>query len=163
MTLLNRKVDYALLILSYLHSHQPGGASAQKIAAHYDLSPSFVANILKVLCHKGFVESRRGVKGGYALNRPAAQIHLAELMDALDESFQLTTCNGHADGDSGCGVEAICPVRHPLAEVYERIRDVLRGVTLEQLLTPAPPAGLEQVGTAQLGLTLPGLSRPLVG
>jgi len=161
MTLLSRKVDYALLILSYLHTHQPGGASAHKIAAHYSLGRPFVANILKVLCQKGFVESHRGVKGGYVLHRPAADIHLAELMDALDESFQLATCNSHAPGDSRCGVETVCPVRHPLAEVHERIHDLLRGVTLEQLFTPRPIPG--QDGTTQFGLTLSGLPRPLVG
>jgi Rrf2 family protein len=161
MTLLSRKVDYALLILSYLHGHQPGGASAHKIATHYSLGRPFVANILKVLCQKGFVESHRGVKGGYILCRPAAEIRLAELMDALDESFHLTTCNSHSPGDPRCGVEAVCPVRHPLAEVHERIRALLREVTLEQLVTPAAEVGAE--GTTQFGLTLSGISRPLVG
>ncbi len=160
MTLLSRKVDYALLILSYLHHHE-AGASAQKIAAHYGLSRPFVANILKVLCQKGFVDSHRGVKGGYVLCRPADEIHLAEVMDALDESFQLTTCSSHPEGEARCGVEAVCPVRHPLAEVHRRIRDLLRGVTLAQLFTSAGPA-LEP-GATQFGLTLNGLSRELVG
>jgi len=163
MTMLSRKVDYSLLILSHLHQH-PVGASAQKIAAAFDLSRPFVANILKVLCQKGFVESRRGVKGGYALLRPAAEIHLAELMDALDEPFQLTTCtgSGHDSGDNRCGVEAICPVRHPLAGVHERIRDLLRRVTLDQLFARTPAVGTAE-GNTQFGLTLSGLARPLVG
>jgi Rrf2 family protein len=161
MTLLSRKVDYALLILSYLHSHQPGGASAHTIAAHYGLGRPFVANILKVLCQKGFVESHRGVKGGYVLHRPATQIHLAELMDALDDSFHLTTCSSHAPDEPRCVVETVCTVRHALAEVHERIREVLRGVTLEQIFTARSVPG--QDGTTQFGLTLSGLPRPLVG
>jgi Rrf2 family cysteine metabolism transcriptional repressor len=152
MTFLSRKVDYALLILSYLHRHQPAGASAHKIAEHYGLGRPFVANILKLLCQKGFVESHRGVKGGYVLHRPPAGVHLAELMDALDESFQLTTCSSHAPGDQRCGIEAVCPVRHPLAEVHERIRELLRGVSLAQLFAAQPG----EVGTTQFGLTLVG-------
>jgi len=155
MTFLSRKVDYALLILSYLHQHS-AGASAHKIAAHYGLGRPFVANILKVLCQQGFVESHRGVNGGYVLRRPADEIRLAEVMDALDESFRLTACNSHGGGDSPCGVEALCPVRHALAEVHDRIRELLRGVTLAQLFT-RPEA------TTHLGLTLNGLPQGLVG
>lgn len=152
MTFLSRKVDYALLILSYLHRSQPAGASAHKIAEHYGLGRPFVANILKQLCHKGFVESHRGVKGGYVLHRAPEGIHLAEVMDALDESFQLTTCSSHGAGEHLCGIEATCPVRHPLAEVHERIRELLRGVTLAQLFATKP----SDAGATQFGLTLVG-------
>lgn len=162
MTLLSRKVDYALLILSYLHQHATG-ASAHKIAAHFGLSRPFLANILKVLCQKGFVESHRGVKGGYMLHRPVEQIHLAELMDALDESFQLTTCSSHTSGDERCGVEAVCPVRHPLADVHRRIRELLRGVTLDQLISPHTQPVVPGLDLTPLGITLDGMTRELVG
>ena len=62
--------------------------SAREIAARFELSRAFVANILKLLCGKGFVTSHRGVKGGYVLERPADEVTLAELMDALDDSFE---------------------------------------------------------------------------
>ena len=71
MTLLSRKADYALLILSHLH-RRPEGATARAIADKFELSRAFVANILKELCNKGFVVSHRGVKGGYSLGRDAA-------------------------------------------------------------------------------------------
>src|SRR5207237_6833739 len=83
MTLMSRKVDYALLILSYLDQKREGGC-AREIADRYELSKGFVANILKELCHNGFVASHRGVKGGYALRRPAAEVSLAELREALE-------------------------------------------------------------------------------
>src|SRR4051812_27390840 len=92
MPLLSRKVDYALLILSHLNQRHPDGASAREVAAQFGLSRPFVANILKLLCHNGFVASHRGVKGGYALARPPEQIRLAELMEGLDDTFRLATC-----------------------------------------------------------------------
>jgi Rrf2 family protein len=137
MTLLSRKVDYALLILSYLHRHVEGG-SARGIAASFPgLSRAFVANILKELCHKGFVASHRGVKGGYALARPPEEIFLAELMDALDDRFSLTECNRVAPGPV-CTLTPICPVRGAIAEVHQRIRDVLSRVSLGELFRPGP-------------------------
>lgn len=135
MTLLTRKVDYAILVLSYLH-HHPDGGNAREIADGFGLSRAFVANILKELCHKGFVTSHRGVKGGYVLQRPAGEINLADFLDALDDHpFRLAACNELPPSD-GCSVSACCPVRGPIAEVHHRLREVLRGVTLAELFRP---------------------------
>ena len=135
MTLMSRKVDYALLILSYLDQKREGGC-AREIANRYGLSKGFVANILKELCHNGFVASHRGVKGGYVLRRPAEEVSLAELMEALDEAFHLAECTRPpADGDP-CSHEPVCPLKGAVAEVHRRIRDVLRGVTLAEVFRP---------------------------
>jgi len=149
MTLLSRKVDYALLILSYL-ARQPEGGSARAVAARFGLSPAFVANILKLLCHKGFVASHRGVKGGYVLQRPAEDIRLADLMDALDDSFHLAECNKTRTEDA-CAHQDVCPLKHAIAEVHQRIREVLRNVTLAELFKPA------NTGQTQFGLVLSSL------
>jgi Rrf2 family cysteine metabolism transcriptional repressor len=147
MPLLTRKVDYAILVLSYLHHHAEGGC-AREIADRFRLSRAFVANILKELCQKGFVASHRGVKGGYALLRPADQVSLAEVLDSLeDHPLSLAACNEPPAGD-GCTLFADCPVKGPIAEVHQRLRDVLRGVTLGDLFRPrsANPAELLSIG-----------------
>jgi Rrf2 family protein len=133
MTLMSRKVDYALLILAYLDRKAAGGC-AREIADRYKLDKGFVANILKDLRHKGFVISHRGVKGGYVLLRSAEDINLAELMEALDDGFHLAECNKAADP---CILASLCPVKGAIAEVHHRIREVLRGVTLAELIRPA--------------------------
>jgi Rrf2 family transcriptional regulator, cysteine metabolism repressor len=144
MALLNRKVDYALLILCYLHHHRTGGC-AREIAAQFGLSRAFVANILKDLCQKGFVLSHRGVKGGYLLQDETIHLTMAGLMDALDEHVRLAECND-ADPTSCCSLAAQCPIRAPIAEVHQRLRGVLEQVTLADLFraaSPNPPVRLE--------------------
>ncbi|MCS6851816.1 MAG: Rrf2 family transcriptional regulator [Gemmataceae bacterium] len=150
MALLSRKVDYALLILWYLH-HHPEGGCARAIAGRFGLSRAFVANILKELCHRGLVTSHRGVKGGYLLHRPAQEVSLAELMEALDESFRFAECN-RVDPISGCSLAGICPVKGPVGVVHNRIREVLRTITLAELFPalqpPERPAGRVPVAVA---------------
>lgn len=154
MPLLSRKVDYALLIVSYLH-HRPEGGSAREIAARFELSRPFVANILKLLCHKGFVVSHRGVKGGYALSRPAAETPLLDLMDALDDPFSLAECNNTATS-AFCDHAHLCPVRSGVREVHRRLREVLGTVMLADLF------GTAQGETdVQLGILVPPLERQL--
>ena len=146
MVLLSRKADYALLILSYLNEHRPGG-NAREVAEQFGLSRPFVANILKDLCHAGYVTSHRGVKGGYALNRPTSEITLAELLDVMEDGFQLTLCTAPEAEAEPCGLEGHCPVQSPMGEIYRRIMDVLRGVTLAEVLTPG---ALRHTGSAPL-------------
>ncbi len=156
MTLLSRKADYALLILSYLHQHKTGG-NARAIAEQFGLSPSFVANILKELCGKEFVTSSRGVKGGYSLARDAGAVSLAELLEAVEEGFRLTVCN-HADSaesataPDACTHADTCTVKGPLGEVHQRLMGVLRGVTLAELFDPkAKPSALHALPVLAAG------------
>jgi len=131
MPLLNRKVDYALLILCYLH-HKPEGGCARAIASGFNISRPFVANILKDLCHQGFVHSQRGVKGGYSLREETGQRSLADLIDALDDTLQLAECNT-ADPGECCSLAAQCPIRAPIAEIHQRMRALLESVKLVDL------------------------------
>jgi Rrf2 family protein len=154
---LSRKADYALLILSYLHD-RPGTARA--VADTFGLSRPFVANILKELCQLGFVASHRGVKGGYALARPARTITLAELLETLEDGVRLTICNPGAHDHDACSIAGTCTLKGPIAQVHGKLIEVLRGVTLADLfdarVEPAQPAAL-------LGLTLvesPAIAKP---
>ena len=132
MNLLTRKVDYALLVLSHLYERR-GGASAREIAGRFSISPSFIANILKELCSKGYVSSHRGVKGGYVLLRSPERITLAEFIDSLENHpVQFAACT-QDDPEDGCSLIETCPVRRPIAEIHQRIRALLDGVTLADL------------------------------
>jgi Rrf2 family protein len=147
MALLNRKVDYALLILSYLR-HTPEGGCARAIAGRFGLSRPFVANILKMLCQKGFVASQRGTKGGYLLRAEANTRTLADLMDCLGDTFHLAECN-RASPDDCCALFTGCPVKGPVAEVHRRVGEVLAGVTLGELFGSPPEEERLEVGTAR--------------
>lgn len=137
-TLLSKKTDYALLILSHL-SERPAGGSAREIADRFGLSKAFLANILKELCQKGFLVSHRGVKGGYTLARTADRISLAELLESLEDGWKLTTCTGEEDHEEHeCTVHNMCPIRGPLNEIHKAIVGVLRNVTLADVMRQSP-------------------------
>ncbi|MCS7047199.1 MAG: Rrf2 family transcriptional regulator [Gemmataceae bacterium] len=132
MVLLSRKCDYALLLLCYLH-HKTHGASAREIADHFGISRPFVANILKDLCHKGFVVSHRGVRGGYELSPATADATLADVLDSLeDERIRLAECNEPPPGRC-CALTETCPIRRPIEMIHRRLREVLQSVKLANL------------------------------
>ena len=131
MVLISRKVDYAILALVHL-MRTTGGSSAREVAQSYGLSRPFVANILKELCHHGFIESHRGINGGYRLVKDPAVVTVDQIVTALDGPFQLMSCAG-SDESEGCGVSEICPVKSSLRLVHDRIAAVLATTTLEDL------------------------------
>lgn len=137
MPLLNRKIDYALLILCYL-KHKTEGGCAREIAGRFSISRPFVANILKELCQQGYVFSQRGVKGGYVLRDEAGAKSLADLMDDLDDTVQLAECNT-VPPEGCCSLIEHCPIREPIAEVHGRIRVLLESVKLIDLFKRSTP------------------------
>jgi Rrf2 family protein len=79
------KTDYALraaLELAASDSRRP--VKAETIATAQEIPPRFLEKILNDLRRAGLVESRRGVEGGHLLALPADQIHVADVIRAID-------------------------------------------------------------------------------
>ncbi|MBI3823423.1 MAG: Rrf2 family transcriptional regulator, partial [Planctomycetes bacterium] len=109
-----------------------------EIAARFGISRPFVANILKDLGHQGYVESRRGVKGGYVLRGSTGERTLADLIDALDDTVQVAECNTE-NPEACCSLTAHCPIRVPITDVHNKIRAVLESVLLVDLFRQSTP------------------------
>ena len=134
MSFFSRKMDYALLVLSHLHGN-PDGSSAREISAKFSISRPFLANIMKTLCHHGYLSSHRGVHGGYVLIRKPKDITLADIMQSLDEPFHLTDCSKDIEKQT-CSARTFCPIRTGMSGVHDRIRTILKDVTLAEILDP---------------------------
>jgi len=58
-----------------------GPLQAHEIASAAGLPPAQTAKILQLMTWAGFVESRRGTKGGFWLNTPAERIRVTDVAD----------------------------------------------------------------------------------
>jgi Rrf2 family protein len=94
------------------------------------------------------LRSHRGVKGGYSLARPAADLTAAEIVRALEGPVALTVCIEGTPGE--CDREAYCQVRGHWQAINVAVDTALGQVTLEQL---AMPGGTRLV---RLGRSGPG-------
>jgi len=149
MALFRRKVDYALVVLSYLH-HRPEGGCARVIAQRFGLKSAFTAKVLKSLCQVGLVRSQRGLRGGYVLAGPAEEIRLGELLDRLQEPIELTDCS--RDGAGQCHLMGTCPVSEALRAIDQRVRNFLYTIRLSDLFGSSPESGC--AGSQRLELLL---------
>ena len=138
MLRLNRMTDYGVVALSKM-ALKAGGAACADAAAENDelqmtvaqlacdtgVNPPTVAKLMKQVAQAGLVTSQRGAHGGYTLARPAAEITVSEIIEALEGPIELTSC---VDGaESQCGVESLCPMRGNWNQVNDAIRGALTG------------------------------------
>src|SRR6478609_4301950 len=82
---ISQKGLYALQAMMMLARHYNQGAiRIRDIAYEENLPEKFLELILLELKNARMVESVRGAKGGYALRRPPAEIHLSEIIRLID-------------------------------------------------------------------------------
>jgi Rrf2 family protein len=109
--------------------------SVKEIAAKEGLSSAYVEKLLRFLARSGLVHSLRGIKGGYALNRPASTVTLGEVVRALG-TMQTThhICHQFTGNQVACVHFNDCGIRSVWAGLTTYIQNFLDQTTLDTLL-----------------------------
>ena len=147
MLRISRRTDYATVLLAALAGEPSRVQTATALAEQTHFAAPTVSKLLKQLQRAGLVTSTRGLRGGYQLSRPAAQISAAAILDALEGPMALTDC---AAGYGNCEIEESCRVSRVWQRLNLAMRRALYDVSLAQL------AGLDAAPTR-----LPGLEREM--
>lgn len=137
MLRVSRLADYASVVMACLARHPGNVLPAAQVSEETRLEPPTVSKLLKQLGRAGLVESFRGATGGYRLARPAQEISLAEIVEALDGPIGLTECG---ISDAGCERRAYCSVARDWQGVGAAIDSALRAVSLADMLRRQPAA-----------------------
>ena len=132
------KVDYAMRALLELAAAAESDARAlvkgEAIAVAQDIPMKFLEAILRDLRNDGIIASKRGVDGGYRLDRPADRISVADVVRALEGP--LAAVRGERPEDVEYG-GAATHLRELWIAARVSIRGVLEQVTLKQLMDGA--------------------------
>lgn len=109
--------------------------SIPEISRAEGLSIPNVAKLMRLLRLAGFVESARGQAGGYTLARPAQQITISEVLEALGGRFFGTTfCERHSGVEKSCSHENDCAIRALWSSMQSAIQGLLGKTTLKDLV-----------------------------
>ncbi|MEZ5126017.1 MAG: Rrf2 family transcriptional regulator [Thermoleophilia bacterium] len=128
---LTRGGEYALRAMTYLARCPEGHvASLRDICEAQDIPESFLAKILQSLARSGLAVSQRGAHGGFALARPAVEISMRDIVEAVDGPIALNRCVLWPDE---CERSEECEVHKAWMLAQEQLMDVLGTVTLRAL------------------------------
>ena len=136
------KAEYgvrAMVHLARIDGEEP--ISLADIAAADGLPPAYLEHLMQRLRRADLVESRRGARGGYRLGRPAQEITMAEIVEALEGEIAPIECiTADADGRLTCSREAdpghACPTKLLWTRVQGAIVRTLGDMTLSDLAWP---------------------------
>lgn len=142
--------EYALRALIVLgENYDKGIVRIQAIADQRGIPKRFLEQILNDLKSGGFVESRRGVSGGYQLARPPEEITMAALIRHVEGALMPTPVLAERPARSGQSPDEVqAAIRSVMKEVREAILKVLDNVTVADLCERARKLRGEAAGGA---------------
>lgn len=134
--LLKRDESYAVHALINI-AEKPGTTAAQ-IAADLQMPPAFMAKVLRKLVLADLVSSQMGRSGGVTLKVEPTNLTLLDVIEAVSGPLILDTCQTRGR----CATQerkGHCRLKLAWFGATQSIREVLAGVTLEQLVGPPTP------------------------
>lgn len=128
---LTTKGRYAVTAMLDLALHQAQGPiSLADISVRQGISLSYLEQLFSRLRRDQLVKSVRGPGGGYQLAKPAADISVASVVDAVSESMDATRCQGKGNCQSG----DICLTHHLWEDLSGQIHQFLSDISLGDLV-----------------------------
>jgi Rrf2 family protein len=125
--------DYAIRSMLYIASFPEGRAVLRSEVSEAEGIPlSFTAKILRSLVRAGVLRSTRGVHGGFTLARPASEINLLQVVEAIEGPIALTAC---VPFPGACERASNCPASEVWEAVQAEMARILEQATLEVLVS----------------------------
>lgn len=135
MFALTRKTDYALVALTGLACARGESISARDLSDRLSLPTPALRNILKTLANARLLRSTQGPFGGYELAKPAEQITIESVVEAIEGPIALARCcsDEHGGQAEHCRLEDSCMIKGAVRELHMRMRRFLRDTTIADL------------------------------
>jgi Rrf2 family protein len=133
---LTHLADYAVVLMTAA-ARYPAGArlSATELSADTGVPLPTAQKLMGQLAACGLLSSVRGASGGFALARPAGEISLADVVEAVEGPIALTMCSDSNNHE--CALDKHCRVKPHIGIVGNAVRGALGAVSLKALCAPA--------------------------
>ncbi len=131
---LTRAADYGIRAMVHLAGLPVGSrAGITELAKAAEVSEAFLTKVLQRLVPSGLVVSHRGPGGGFALNAPASEISLLQVVEAIEGPIQLNLCTGKSIAAPACERQSWCAVHLVWQHAQAKLREILGAASLEGL------------------------------
>ncbi len=128
---LSNLADYAVVLLAAAVRADGGRLNATLLAEQTGVPLPTVQKLVGKLAASGLIVSSRGTGGGFRLARPAGDISLADIIEAVEGPIAMTACVD--SGRHDCAVEDSCRVKPRWNVVNGAVRGALAGISLSSL------------------------------
>lgn len=131
---ITRQADYAVRAVLCLAKHGPSErVTTAQIGREQHIPQTFLAKIMARLSVAGIVHSTRGSHGGMSLARPADEISLLDIVEAIDGPMRLNEC---VSDPGACPLAQDCSVQAVWRQAQAELVDRLARTNFSQLASP---------------------------
>jgi Rrf2 family protein len=129
---LSQATRYGIRAVLYL-AEQPGERPliSRQIAKALRVPEPFLAKILQQLSKRGVLRSFKGRGGGFVLARSASQVHLGEVVEAVEGAEFGEKC---ILGLDACSAEDPCPLHAQWHRFKTEMLEVMRLQSIEEVM-----------------------------
>ena len=126
-----RHTDYAArLVLHVAALGDDAQVTLSEVADERRLPVAFMRRLVARLIKANILTSIRGAGGGIRLARPAAEISLLEVVEAMEGGIALNRC---VDGADGCPLASLCPIQGVWNSTNRQLKESLAAVRFDAL------------------------------
>lgn len=129
MAFFSTRTDYSVILLRAL-ARSKGFVSLRIVAENNRLPYRYISRLAGELKKAGFLKSREGVLGGYALAKKPKDIRLLDVIELLDGPMAPSRCIA-APGT--CSREANCPLKPHWTTMHRKIYTQVSTYTLASI------------------------------
>lgn len=129
--------DYSLRVLIFAALRREALFSVDEVARAYGVSRHHVAKVVNFLTREGYLESRRGCRGGIRLGTAAEQIRVGQVVRKTESGSVMVEC--FAPATNTCRLTQACLLKRALSQASTAFYDALDQYTLADLATPSTP------------------------
>jgi Rrf2 family protein len=102
------------------------------ISERQGITPGYIAQICRKLNKAGLLKSTMGPEGGYGLSRPASEIKINEIINAIEGPVLTSYCVSPGN-NSTCNRKEECTTRLLWLQLSQVIESYLNGITLQDI------------------------------
>ena len=135
--MLSKRAKYAIQAMIRLAKEKDNGPLViGEISEREHIPKKFLESILLELKNAGYVNSRKGRRGGYYLIKDPDEINMADIHRIFDGAIALLPCVTYQyyERCEECQDEKTCSIRIAIKEVRDATVNIMKRYTLKELV-----------------------------
>jgi len=138
MIKINKKVEYALMVLKHIHDKTstitspttPELTTAREVCKQYNIPFDTTAKVMQIMNNASILDSTKGVKGGYFLKSKLADINFLDFTELIEGKEIGMDCV-----KMKCSLLETCNITEPVKRLNQYLNLYFKELTLEDLLS----------------------------
>jgi Rrf2 family protein len=131
MIKINKKVEYALIVLKHMHSCEKGqSVTAREVCDQFGTPFDTTSKVMQIMNKAQFLFSHQGINGGYQLNVKLENINYLQLVELIEGRKASKDCN-----ELKCNLLPSCNIVGPIKKLNEYLLYYFKSITLAELFT----------------------------